>query len=155
VSKKAYFSGILLATAVCVTGYLAITFLPTVFIRLFSDNESLLSLGVRTMRTHTLLLPVLGFTIIGGNYFQAVGKPRQAVFLNLARQVFLLLPALLILPRFFGLLGVWLATPVADGTASLLTAAAVYLEVRYLNKKHEEQEGEEHAHSATLCPDVK
>lgn len=161
--KKAYFSGILLATAVCVTGFLAISFFPAVFIRLFSDNEALLALGVKTMRVHTSLLPVLGFTIIGSNYFQAVGKPRHAVFLNLARQVFLLLPALLILPRFFGLMGVWLATPVADGIASLLTAIAVYFEVRFLNKQSEEQQDEQpgedqeekHAHSAALCPDIK
>ena len=44
-----------------------------------------------------------------------------SIFLSVSRQVLFLIPALLILPHFFGLNGVWLGSPTADITSSILT----------------------------------
>ncbi len=68
------------------------------------------------------MLPIIGFQIVSSNYFQATGKPKKAALLGLSRQVLILIPALIILPKFFGLTGVWAAGPVADFVASMLTA---------------------------------
>ncbi|MCR3922928.1 MAG: MATE family efflux transporter, partial [Firmicutes bacterium] len=138
--KKALYIGAGMATFVSLLGYITIGLFPHIVVRLFTDDASLIAMATTAIRTYFALLPVLGFTIIGANYFQAVGKPKQAVFLNLARQVFLLLPALLILPRYLQLMGVWMTAPVADGVASLITAGAIYLEVRFLDKKESERQ---------------
>ncbi|MBS4032196.1 MAG: MATE family efflux transporter [Clostridiales bacterium] len=133
--KQALYYSVFIATAVVALGYIAVIFFPEPFIRLFSSDPELIAIGMQGMRTALALLPILGFQIIAANYFQAVGKPKQAIFLNLARQVLLLIPALLILPRYFGLLGVWLAIPVADFGATVLTGIWLAMEVRYLDSK--------------------
>jgi len=49
-----------------------------------------------------------------------------------------------LLPRYVvpGLDGVWMAAPTSDGISTLLTAGAIFLEVRHLNKmEHDEQNG--------------
>ncbi|MBS4020993.1 MAG: MATE family efflux transporter [Dethiobacter sp.] len=132
--KQALYQAILLATAIVVIGFIGIVLFAEPFIRLFNSDAELVAIGAAGLRTFLALLPILGFQIIGANYFQAVGKPRQAVFLNLSRQVLLLIPALLILPRFYGLRGIWLAGPVADTGSSIITAAWLLLEIRYLKR---------------------
>ena len=86
------------------------------------------------MRLSTAMLPLVGFQIVCAGYFQAVGKPAQAMFLTLSRQVLLLIPAVLILPHFFGLDGVWMSLPVADLGSSVLTGACLLLEFRHLHR---------------------
>jgi Na+-driven multidrug efflux pump len=88
------------------------------------------------MQIYLLMLPIIGFQIVSSNYFQAVGKPRQAMILSLSRQVLLLIPALLILPRFFGLNGVFYAGPVADFGSSVITGIWLYFEIKHLNRRH-------------------
>jgi Na+-driven multidrug efflux pump len=83
-------------------------------------------------------LPIIGFQIIASNYFQAVGKPKQASILSLSRQVLLLIPALLIFPRFFGINGVLAAGPFADIMSSLITGTWLFFELRHLDNKHAE-----------------
>jgi len=62
------------------------------------------------------------------------------MFLNLSRQVIILIPALLILPTFFGLAGVWASLPTADLAASFLTGLWLLLEMRHLDKRRAETE---------------
>lgn len=126
----------LVATGVTLGGFIIAMLFPTRIISLFSRNDAeLIAMGGHALRLFFIMLPVIGFQIVGANYFQAAGKARQAILLNLSRQVFLLIPALLILPGFLGLNGVWLAGPVSDLGASLLTGTCLLWEIQYLKKK--------------------
>ena len=62
----------------------------------------------------TCLFPLYGIHHLAVAYFTAIGKPKQAVSLNLLKQVILLIPLVLILPRIFGVLGLFAAIPLAD-----------------------------------------
>ncbi|HNW69912.1 MAG TPA: MATE family efflux transporter, partial [Bacteroidales bacterium] len=53
--------------------------------------------------------------------FQSIGNAKISILLSLTRQVLFLIPALLILPHLWGLNGVWLGSPAADITSTLLT----------------------------------
>ena len=79
------------------------------------------------------MMPVVGFQIVSASYFQAVGKPREALLLMLSRQVLMLIPAMLILPHFFGLDGVWAALPTADGCSSIASGLWLWFELRRLD----------------------
>ena len=79
-----------------------------------------------------MMLPLVGFQIVSASYFQAIGKPKTAMLLMLSRQMLLLIPAALILPRFLGLDGVWIALPTSDFASSLLTGICLLLELRQL-----------------------
>jgi hypothetical protein len=66
------------------------------------------------------MLPLISAQIVGASYFQAIGDAKKAAFLRLLRQVFLLIPLLLILPNFLGLNGVWGAGALSDLISSLI-----------------------------------
>ncbi|MCR3923282.1 MAG: MATE family efflux transporter, partial [Firmicutes bacterium] len=108
---------------------------PEFFFKLFTVDPELIAVGSQGVRIYMIFLPVLGYQIISANYFQAIGKPKQAIFLNLSRQFIFIIPALLILPRYFGISGAWAAQPTADAISVLVTTAFVWTEMRYLDKK--------------------
>ena len=137
--KKALQTAVLAATCIVVAGFSAVMLFPSQVIGLFDrDDAALAALGTHAIRICLAMLPIVGFQTVSANYFQAVGKPRQAIFLSLSRQVLLLIPAVLVLPHFFGLDGVWLALPAADLASSLLTAAWLAMEMRHLAARHSE-----------------
>lgn len=133
--KQTLFYAMALSTGFAVAVFLLVMFFPAFFLRLFTKDVQLIALGSQGLQLFMLLVPLLGFQIIGSNYFQATGRPGKAIFLNLSRQAIFLVPALLVMPRFFKLKGVWLSQPAADVLAVLLTAALIWQEIRSLNDK--------------------
>jgi Na+-driven multidrug efflux pump len=79
------------------------------------------------------VLPVIGFQIIASNYFQAIGKARLATFLSLLRQIIVLLPLIFILPHFWGTAGVWIANPISDFVAAVVSFIYFRREIGKLN----------------------
>ena len=140
--KEALKLAILFATIIVSVGFVIIQLFSTQLIQLFNKEDiALVEVGSKGLRTYMFMLPIIGFQIISANYFQATGKPKHAMFLSLSRQVLLLIPAILILPRLFdlGLRGLWLAGPVADVGASLLTGILLFRELKHLDDKHSER----------------
>jgi len=140
--KAALKLGILVATIVVSAGFIIIQLFSAQLIQLFNkDDIALIEVGSKGLRIFMFMLPIIGFQIISASYFQAIGKPKHAMFLSLSRQVLLLIPAILILPRLFnlGLTGIWMAGPVADFGASLLTGILLYRELKLLDDKHSER----------------
>ena len=56
-------------------------------------------------------------------FFQAVGKPAQAVISSMLRDIICFIPLILILPIFFGIEGILCAAPIADFIAMIVAAA--------------------------------
>ena len=129
---------ILAATIITTTGFILIQLFPRQLISIFNKDPELINIGIRGIRTYLFMIPVIGFQIISSNYFQAIGKAKISIFLGLSRQVIILIPLLFILPRFFGLNGVWVSGPSSDLIASILTAIFLFVEIRHLNKLHGE-----------------
>ncbi|MPM64455.1 hypothetical protein SDC9_111341 [bioreactor metagenome] len=101
---------------------------------LFSaEDPALTELSAHALVTFFALLPIIGFQIMGSNYFQAVGKAVESTILSLSRQVLFFIPLLLILPRFWGIEGVWRTAPIADACSVLLTGAIFLSEMRKLS----------------------
>jgi putative MATE family efflux protein len=130
--KKAVIVGTLLA----LVGTAAIHIWSAQIAGLFSNNNTeLTAFTSHAMSVFFLMFPVAGFQIVSSQYFQAVGKPVQSTILGLSRQLFLLVPLLLILPRFWGIEGVWRTPPIADIMSALITGTVVYLEMKQMNKR--------------------
>ena len=127
---------VIVATLIVSVGWLLIQFAPELLIRAFSSDESLLEMAKTGLRTFLFMLPVLGFQTISSNYFQSIGQAKVSMFLSLLRQVILLIPCLIVLPRVggLGLMGVWLAGPVADGLASIITGVVFFGSLRKLKE---------------------
>lgn len=129
---------ILAATAISTLGFLVTHLFPTPLAALFSGGDkALISMGSQMMIIFLLFLPVVGIQIVGAGYFQAIGKAAQSAILSLSRQVLFFIPALYILPNFFGLEGVLASAPVADLLSTIVTGLWLFFEVRRLLQKHE------------------
>lgn len=92
-----------------------------------ADNAALLERTPNALRWVFAATPVIVIQLIGGSYFQAIGKVVPALLLSLTKQGFFLIPLVLILPRYYGVFGVWIAFPIADALSTLVTGY-------YLNK---------------------
>ena len=107
---------------------------PGVFILLFNDDPALLEVGVKTMRIYYAAYVMMSFQMIGQNTFVALGRAKQAVFFSLWRKVVLVMPLMLVFPRFWGPAGVFAAEPVSDvvggGICYLTMMATVGREMR-------------------------
>lgn len=132
--------GVLAATVVVVIGFIVIQVFPEAIIKMFNSDEELINVGTKGMRIFLFMIPVIGFQIISTNFFQSIGKAKISMFLSLLRQVIILIPMLLILPKFLGLTGVWIAGPISDAVASLITVIFVTKEFRKLNKLNQCEE---------------
>ena len=137
--KKTLKLAILAATSIVLVGFVVTRVFPEQLVSVFNrKDKELIELGANGMRIFLVMLPIIGFQIVSSNYFQAVGKPKHAMFLSLSRQVLILIPAILILPRYFGLNGVWMAGPTSDVISSILTGVFLLYEMSHLEKKHQE-----------------
>lgn len=126
-------------TIIVLIGYLGTRLFPEQFILLFNkNNPALIQFGTHALLIYFFCLPVIGFQIVGSNYFQAVGKVKPATVLNLTRQMIVLIPALLILPRFFGLNGVLYAAPLSDFLSAIITGLWLWKEIKQLGQKHQD-----------------
>lgn len=76
--------------------------------------------------------------MLSSSMFSAIGKPLKGALLSLTRQVFFVIPLILVLPLIFGIDGVLYAGPVADGAAFLLSVFLVSREFRKMREMEKE-----------------
>ncbi|WP_298542425.1 MATE family efflux transporter [uncultured Aquimarina sp.] len=95
-----------------------------------ADNKEILRRTPSALRLVFLATPVIIVQLIGSAYFQSIGKVIPALLLSLTKQGFFLIPLILILPPFLGVLGVWIAFPIADVLSTILTGYYLNREVR-------------------------
>lgn len=94
-----------------------------------ADNKEILKRTPSALRLVFLATPVIIVQLIGSAYFQSIGKVIPALLLSLSKQGFFLIPLILILPRFWGVLGVWIAFPIADVLSTIVTGYYLNREV--------------------------
>jgi len=136
---------VIAATIITTAGFALLELFPRQMLAAFTSDASIINIGTHGMRLILLMLPVIGLQVVGGNLFQAIGKGRIALILALLRQVVFLIPALLILPRFWHLNGIWVSAPIADGLATIITVLILLPEIRRMRTQPEEgtPDGEE------------
>jgi putative MATE family efflux protein len=93
---------------------------PSFIGALFTDDAVLLASVARFMPLFLAGMTIFGLQRACQNTFVALGQPKVSLFIALLRKVFLLIPLALLLPRFFGVSGVFAAEAVADATAAIL-----------------------------------
>jgi Na+-driven multidrug efflux pump len=134
--KRTLETAVLSASTLTVLGFGVMMLFPAQVVRIFDPRDAaLIAMGTHTIRIAVAMLPLVGFQMVSSSYFQAVGKPREALLLLLSRQVLILIPAVLLLPLWFGLDGVWAALPTADLLSSVLTGLCLTLELRHLGQR--------------------
>lgn len=120
-----------LSLAISAVGFAAFQLFPKQIVSLFGTGDKLyFEFAVIFMRTYLFMVVVNCVQLLSSNFFAAIGKPVRGVLLSLTRQVFFLVPLLIILPRFFGITGIMYAAPAADFIAFVTSALVVRGELR-------------------------
>lgn len=120
--KKTLIIGTGIAVAFSTVVFILLEAFPAMFMKLFLDpSSSTMPIAVVGVRLFILMLPLLSINLLGTAYFQSIAQVKKALFLSAARQFIFLIPIVLLLPRTFGLTGVWISTPISDGLAVLVT----------------------------------
>ena len=99
---------------------------PGLFARLFTTDEDLIALVKKVLPVYIAGMSVFGVQSGVQSSFLGLGQAKISLCIALLRKVILLIPLALILPRFFGVMGVYYAEPVAD-ILSVLTAGTLFL----------------------------
>lgn len=104
----------------------------TVFRR---DDAEVIRIGTLALRAQLATMPLWGFIVMGNMFTQSIGYGVRATLLSIARQGIFLIPALLILPRILGLLGIQIAQPISDICSLLFTIVIITGVLRQLKGK--------------------
>jgi putative MATE family efflux protein len=101
---------------------------------IFTNEPLVLEKAPAAIRWVFALTPIVGIQLIGAAYYQAIGKALPALLLTLTRQGFFFIPLLYVFPIFMGINGVWLAFPIAEFLATVVTGGFLIYELKkYLN----------------------
>lgn len=132
--KKSIWLAVRATTVISLMLLSVIVFFPNELIGIFTADKDLLAHTPRVLQLIFISLPVMGIGFIGGAYFQAIGKPKPALVLTLARQGMFMIPLMFILSYFIGLDGVWAALPVGEILAGIWSGIWLYSSVSRLQK---------------------
>lgn len=138
--RKTFFGSLGAATIILTIGAIAIQLFPHNLVGIFNKDPELMAISVNGIRLYMAVLPIIGISVIGGVFIQSIGKAKMSMVLSLLRQVILLIPFIIILPKFMGLKGVWIAQPVSDVIAVALTGIVVYRELNRQKKLTKDNE---------------
>jgi len=131
--KTAYIYSALYAVIICTIGLIFIVTMPGWIMRQFAEDPEIIALGTTGLRIVALTMPVAAFQMNASTFFMAIGRAKISVLLSVSRQGLLLIPLYFILPRFFGLEGIWWATPIADLLAFTLALFMILRELKRIN----------------------
>lgn len=133
-AKEAFKYATIAACVICIIGFISIQCFPTQIISLFNNDPELTTLAIKGIRIYLLMMPVVGINIVATSYYQSIGKTKISMFVSLLRQVILLIPFTIILPKFIGLDGVWAAGACADSLSVIITLILLKKEFKQLDK---------------------
>jgi putative MATE family efflux protein len=128
--KSSIITAILYASALGLLVFGGIMIFAEEIVSIFTTNTAILEQTPNAMRWVFAATPIVALQLIGSAYFQAIGKATPALLLTLTRQGFFFIPLVLILPGYFGELGVWISFPLADLLSTIVTGYFLRKEIR-------------------------
>lgn len=137
-----YKKALLYGTVVAVTAFLIIQLFPGQVLRIFgSEDPRFYEFSTHYIRIYLLMTFANALQPVTANFCAAIGKAKMGFWMALIRQGCLLIPCLLVLPRFFGLEGVLWAGPISDALAALVVLTVARRQVAWLSGLPEGREG--------------
>ena len=94
---------------------------PHAAVSIFTPDAELIDLSAKGLVLINLMLPLVGFQMVTSNLFQCLGMINKSIILSMSRQLLFLIPLLYMLPLALDAKGIWLAFPISDFLAALLT----------------------------------
>lgn len=132
--KEILHYSIKIAVIITTIGAIVIISFPEVLAAAFTTDEELLDITSKGMRIAVIAFPLVGFQIVSSSFFQSIGYAVKSLIQSLSRQLIFLVPSIIILPRLFGLVGLWRAMPLSDTLAAILSFFLLSHQMKILNR---------------------
>ena len=139
--KEVFWMTAKLGTVVTCICFIIGMFFPRAAVGIFTHDEALMEMASHGLKILVIGFPIVGFQMIGTNFFQCLGMVKKSVILSLSRQIIFLLPLLYVLPLWHGASGVWMSFPISDALSALLTAILLRRLFKKFNKIQDGQDG--------------
>lgn len=134
--KKTYIvaaKSIMIISVVC---FLIFQLCPDYIIRIFGEgSKEYYDFSRKCFKIFLFMTLVNGLQPLTTIFFTSIGKAKKGAFIALTRQIILLLPLIVILPRFFGIDGIMFSAPIADFVAFLCVAFFMTYEFKLMKNK--------------------
>jgi len=137
--RETLFYALRMATLFTTAGFILGQFFPQLLASAFTTDEELLEISSTGLRIAMLALPLVGFQIVSSNFFQSIGFAVKSIIQSLSRQLIFMVPGIILLPRIWGLKGLWIAIPVSDTLAAMLSLYLLVIQLRHLKRMEQDQ----------------
>jgi putative MATE family efflux protein len=104
--------------------------MPWILLNIFSKDVELIALAVPAMRLMVLMFPIIWFQVVASGFYQSLWRAKEAFWFAIIRQVVILIPILMILPKFFGLNGIRYSFPLSDFLAAVIIFVVFYKDLK-------------------------
>lgn len=112
--RKAFLFIITTSTILCIAIMVPFRFFGSAFMRAFTNDKEIITLGTQCLYVYVFCFPVLGIEFAVLTTFQAVGQAMKAMLANLSRQGIFYIPALILFRKIWGFAGLVYAQVAAD-----------------------------------------
>ena len=138
--KGTYWRAFAAAFTIGVIFFICLQTFPREIISIFGTGSELYyEFAEKYLRIYMMLVFFQNIQPVTIMYFSSTGNHRQGLLVSLSRQGLFLIPLLLILPRFFGINGVFYASPISDFMAFVMSVSMVLVSFRDLDRLSEER----------------
>lgn len=106
-------------------------------VNVFAGNkEELFAVALNGFDLFSYCFLFLGINIYTSSFYTSIGNGKVSAMISLLRSLVFVIIALVILPKFWGVNGVWWSVPVAEGLTMLVSLTVYYLFVeKYFSAK--------------------
>lgn len=138
--RSAYIFTLLFSVAIMVVFGAVCAIFSSGIMHIFSLSDRAIEIGQLALWMQCLMMPLLPLNFMAGVTYQVIGKQVSATLLSVSRQGMFYIPAVLILPRFWGLFGVQACQATADFLAFFFAIPYTILFFKMLKKEQKEHE---------------
>ena len=129
--------------SVCLLGTLILAgvaiFCPGIYASMFTNDAELVALTCRIMPIFFLGIAIFGIQAACQSTFLALGQAKVSLFIATLRKIILLIPLALILPKFLGVKGIYIAEPVSDVISVIVTSVLCVITLKRIFSEMEDK----------------
>ena len=129
--KATFKRAAIIILCISTAAFLCFQIFPRQIIRIFGSGDELYyEFGERYFHIFLFCIIIAGLQILCAQFFPSIGKGGAGTVVSLSRQVFFLLPLVVIFPMIWGIDGVLWAGPIADGASGIMGLLLVRREMK-------------------------
>lgn len=132
--RESYLIYSIVAFIIMLPLWIASLLFPSEIISLLLNDFTARSQDIMNLRIFMSINPILAFVLTAMTFFPAINKPAPAGIIGLGRQLFLYIPLMYFLPKFFGIDFIYLGSFMIDVFIGLIVIFLVMREFRNLKK---------------------